>query len=709
MSMADEMWELLPAVYRRRDADSGDVLRALVAVIGEQADVIRDDIARLYDNWFIETCEDWAVPYIGDLVGAHAISPPGETPSAADRARLARVAPGRMLVANAIRWRRRKGAFSLIDQIVWDVTRWPSRAVEFGVGLAVNQDVRFANHRGGVAGLRDPRPLARLGGPGDTLPRGVEVRQADAARRPGRYGPGAVGVFVFRRAILPVTEADAASVDDEGSGMFTFDPLGRNVPLYHTAPSTGGSDAAPGTPGPITRDLLARRRADTDPAGPGWTVDPSLYGESGCIMIWAQQREGEHFHPVDASRIAPANLGRWRERPSGDTVAVDPETGRIAFAERSAPRRLRVSYAQAATGPIGAAGAPRASSAEVFDKVHVVAASRTEGHNDLRSALERWRKDETGSALIEFRDSATYDEDRLSIDLSRGDRRLVIRAAAGCRPVIRLSNREAGAMDGWRIRGGRDGQPGSPGSSVALEGLLIAERGVLVEDYAGALAIRHCTLIPGWGVDPEGRRRSEDGASLAFENCAGPVAIESSITGPIFVRLDEQIEAPLMFEIADSIIDAGEGREAFLSVDGVPYIDLRIRRSTVIGATTAHALTFAENTVFSEALEVARRQAGCARFCFIPRGSRTPRRFSCIPRPEEEAGATPVFVSRTYGAPGYGELAPGGHPDLRRGADDRGELGAYHDLFWPIREANLRAALAEYLPAGVSTGIIYLS
>ncbi|MEH1841553.1 MAG: hypothetical protein V7L20_23095 [Nostoc sp.] len=38
-------------------------------VIAEQIDVVEADIAQLYENWFIETCQDWVVPYIGDLIG----------------------------------------------------------------------------------------------------------------------------------------------------------------------------------------------------------------------------------------------------------------------------------------------------------------------------------------------------------------------------------------------------------------------------------------------------------------------------------------------------------------------------------------------------------------------------------------------------------------------------------------------------------------
>ena len=34
-----------------------------------------DDIERLYDNWFIETCEEWVVPYIADLLAVRGLLP----------------------------------------------------------------------------------------------------------------------------------------------------------------------------------------------------------------------------------------------------------------------------------------------------------------------------------------------------------------------------------------------------------------------------------------------------------------------------------------------------------------------------------------------------------------------------------------------------------------------------------------------------------
>src|SRR4030095_8725475 len=72
------LYDLLPAVYRLRDELQGGPLRELLAVVAEQVNVLEDDIARLYDNWFIETCDNWVVPYLGDLVGYRQVAAGGE-------------------------------------------------------------------------------------------------------------------------------------------------------------------------------------------------------------------------------------------------------------------------------------------------------------------------------------------------------------------------------------------------------------------------------------------------------------------------------------------------------------------------------------------------------------------------------------------------------------------------------------------------------
>jgi hypothetical protein len=67
----------------------------------------------------------------------------------------------------------------------------------------------------------------------------------------------------------------------------------------------------------------------------------------------------------------------------------------------------------------------------------------------------------------------------------------------------------------------------------------------------------------------------------------------------------------------------------------------------------------------------------------------------------------PQFWSTHFGDPGYARLARPVIPEIWRGADDESEMGVFHDLFQPQREANLRARLEEYTPAGMNCGIIW--
>src|ERR1700722_7826002 len=133
MKNPDRLYDLLPAVYRQRDADQGYPLQALLRVITEQVGIVEENIAQLYDNWFIETCEEWVVPYIGDLIGYQALNDAGE-PAGVDSVRARQreqILIPRRDVANTLHARRRKGTLALLDELAADVSGWPARPVEF--------------------------------------------------------------------------------------------------------------------------------------------------------------------------------------------------------------------------------------------------------------------------------------------------------------------------------------------------------------------------------------------------------------------------------------------------------------------------------------------------------------------------------------------------------------------------------------------------
>ena len=94
----DRLYNLLPTIYRIRDAEQGEPLRALLALISEEMNGVEADITSLYENWFIETSDEWVVPYIGDLLGVRGLSTITSTAFSQRR-----------YVANTLFYRRRKG------------------------------------------------------------------------------------------------------------------------------------------------------------------------------------------------------------------------------------------------------------------------------------------------------------------------------------------------------------------------------------------------------------------------------------------------------------------------------------------------------------------------------------------------------------------------------------------------------------------------
>src|SRR5580765_1786476 len=122
-STVGRLYPLVPAILRRRDEQEGYPLQRLIDVIEREVVHVEHDIARLYRQWFIETCDDWAVPYMADLIDYPVT---GVEEAAGSRSRLH--APRRE-VAKALSLRRRAGTAALLEELAWDLAGWSARAV----------------------------------------------------------------------------------------------------------------------------------------------------------------------------------------------------------------------------------------------------------------------------------------------------------------------------------------------------------------------------------------------------------------------------------------------------------------------------------------------------------------------------------------------------------------------------------------------------
>jgi hypothetical protein len=698
----DRLFDLLPLIYRQRDGAQGWPLRALLRVIGEQVDVVENNIQQLYDNWFIETCEEWVVPYIGELIG-YVPTPEAGQPgpeSSGEGRRLNRVLVPRADVADTIRHRRRKGTIALLEELARDVAGWPARAVEFYRLLALDEHLNHLNlTRGRTADMRNGHALDRVGGPFDECARTVDIRRIASSLTRGRYNIPSVGVFVWRLGVFPVTGMSAYCAEDAGANCFTFSALGNDTPLF-TNPRLRGS--APylksrlDVPAAITRRELARDLTD-------------YYGEDKSFWI----RVGPSGDPVPADRIVVADLDGWIYRPKPNTVAVDPERGRIAFPTRLPPREgVTVTYSYGFSDAMGAGEYERPLSRVSGSKVFRV--GREAPYRQINDAIAAWRQDAPDRAVIQVEDRDEYVEP-LNFELGK-NQFLELRAAEHVRPILRLLDFRGDRPDALTV-------VGDVGSRFSLDGFLLTGRGIELRGNVARFTMRHSTLVPGWGLrhDCEPTRPTEP--SLTVESPVICVEIEHSILGTIQVNLNEVRDDPIRICLSDSILDAtSQDREALGAQNcALAHAVLTLLRTTVIGQIQTHAIALAENSILAGRVFVARRQIGCLRFCWVEADSRTPRRFECQPdlvraavpdaatQDRETARVRPRFNSQRYGSPTYCQLSDDCAAEIVRGGDDESEMGVFHDLFQPQREANLISRLNEYTPAGMEAGLIRAS
>jgi hypothetical protein len=705
----DNLYDLLPAIYRIRDAERGEPLKALLSVIADEAVILDDNIAQLRDDMFIETCSSWALAYIGDLVGVEGLPGTGGT-GLTPRAEL----------ANTIGYRRRKGTAAVIEQLARDVTGWPARAVEFFQLLATTQHMNHVRHENlSFVGVRDAARLEYLGTPFERLegeadlPHTADVRRISGSR--GWYNIPNVGVFVWRLRAYSLTRSPAAPAFAGDLRRFKFHPLGLDTHLFTLPESESEIAQVAGplnVPTPITRRALDRKDE-------GARRFDDYYGEGLSFLIeHAGAGVSDDPTPVESKDVVVCDLGdvtdaggnvtgwAYTPLPPDVAVAVDPERGRVAFAEDQARPPL-VTFHYGFSANVGGGEYDRVHSISTdIEPVREVANTFTEeaGTQPIFQAALEALGDEGGA--VEIVDNGRYEEleqagVKQPVRLSTS-RRLELRAGDKRRPTLALTKPV-------EIVGGDEGE-------VSINGLLVSGAGLHVRGGLRSLRLRHCTVIAGGAED----RGPNYPPALVVDSAEVEVEIEDCIIlGGLRVAADASVQ------VRNSILDSTSEVGVAYSAPGAgvrPGGTLRVENSTVVGKVFTTVLELASNSIFLARVaetdgkvwrgpvQAQQRQKGCARFSYLPPDSRLPRRYRCQPA----AGADvtrirPTFNSLRYGDPDYCQLSSRCPPEISRGADDESEMGVFHDLYQPQREAHLRARLDEYVRFGLEAGILYVS
>lgn len=738
---AERLWDWLPAIHRELDAGpagegGGGALRALLAAIGSQAAVARRSQDRLWDDMFVELADDWAVPYIADLVATRLVS------SLNLRAR-------RADVAKTIYYRRRKGTPAVLEQLIADMSGWEGKLVEqfrclgrmrHGLDGPARRGRITGTPEGGWADLRSVRGARLAGDPFDEFHFTPETRRPTAPRgRLGLRGIAVLGFHLYRLRSVEWIGVQPRRVNNLPGARdgYTFDPSGRDVPLF-AAPNSerdwaawqsaaewalprpidcrllneavfeiGAEElawvlsAAPIASLPLRQaaaaDLrkLAGQRFDgagaltrvlaglpqaatlTAPGVQAGLLLQALVADCGSAALLADASGLTSQQRAPALALFPlGGAALPRERTRGADLAAWPQpllAGVDLFVD---PARGRFVFDPGATSPLDLRVRYRGGQAGP------IGAGALPREIDPTPATVHWQQRSStpgvpSSGIVEIDDSSSFvaPPDQAAIT------ELTLRAAEGQRPYVELNAP-------WQL--------GAAGANrrLVIDGLWIGARGAAALVVAGDWArveLRHVTLDPG-GLDAMGALLPP--CELVVTGSIDTLAIERSILPAL--RLQGAAAGVDRIELRDSIVDAT--RSIGLRA---PRAEAVFERCTVIGAAIGALVVDVERLSASDTLIAGRAdatdvQSGCFRYSARAPRSRVPHPYASHVIDDLER----LFASRRFGDPAYATLQPHAGQALHAGSEKGSEIGAFCSEIGPIKLASLRSKVEEYMPFG---------
>ena len=711
------LFNLLPALYspaRRAACRKPPAMKSArsshcSSIVEEQLAIVEENLDQLYDDQFIETCAPWVIPYIGDLIGYQSIN---GIASAVDSPRAE--------VANTIGFRRRKGTVPVLEQLARDATGWGAHAVEFFLVLATTQcirnHVRLQNYYAPDLRRWQPREFTWIQASTTQPTKWTCAASPSARARPlqhpeHRHLP-LVAQCLHAHTCLPPTAVSGSPQ------CFRFSPLGADMPLFHkpiALPAETTTLAQPANvPDRLHRHVLCKDIRDITEK----SATPVYYGPGLSLAIYRDAlAAGCLAHSGQRSLRQRRLLGQPApfETPA-NTIAVDPRLGRIAISavacRQDAPHRPRL-LLRLQRRPSAAASIPAHPPSPHRPEQAIV---RVPGDYPPRS---RGARALSGDGVVEVTNSGFYSEPAASPSTSAPTAtsnsapptaRAPPSSSETKSPSLEPRPKQHFDLNGFLIAYAP--QPPAHHSAAFLHA-----PSTPAETSSPHLGLTHCTLAPGWALQTEWRPRSPP---IGLPACC----VEISGLGVQIQRNPSSALSGSMAEstasLTDSILDATDptGVAYVASIDTATDAPVCLRRAhherlhrhrqglcLAAQPGDATASSWAELTaadvsgtppLWNAPLWAARRQQGCVRFSYLPAGAIVPRQFQCV----EQAPGTPrpCFIRSQYGNPAYAKLLPTTDSAIRQGADDGGEMGAFHFLLAPLREADLRIRLAGIHP-----------
>lgn len=726
---AEKLWALLPEVYRNEDgiAEQPGQLRALIEVLAGEAAVARRSIDRLWADTRVDEADDWALAYLGALVGARPLQ-------AANRA------GQRAIVGRTLFYRRRLGTVRLSELLADDIADFDAIANEGFKRLmrywhlldpGPQPGAITTSPQWGYVDLRSTRVSGLLDGPHDEFSHLPDLRRQRG--RLGRYGIAKLNLHLFRQYAFGLSGVTPVEIAPQ---LYTLDPSGRDVPLFQIG-SRVNADCHAASEWQMRAPISCRRlnagaflpQRSHAPAGLEDTLAP-IYGrrfahESGLLEAANAALAPAVLGAAQSAQLIAAALqvdsARRNLLPGGDPAAVSVElalgpqnlgptalygANLAEWGEDHAPPVWVQALLDPLRGRLRLTAPPPADIALAVRRIHYGCFMPVGAGTHARMlrlpvsgftalALDQPDFSQPLSGELRFMDSRTVRPLIPADGILRVDGDLSLTAAERERPYVVLQTPVGQVL---RLRAVK------PDLQLVIDGLWLGVFGA----GAGNTVLRiegpwRRVVLRRLSLDPGGQRAAAPGqpaqaipaVRLEFADPIPEIELDSVSCGRI-------IEATAALDACAA--DCVRMREVIAYSPGPePTIQLRnahlrIDDSTVFGDIAVGRID-ASHLLVDGRVRVEDRQAGCFRFSAAARDSRLPHPYrSHVFDPRLPPNS---FVSRRFGDPGYAQLSQVAPQSLREGGEGGVEIGVYRRALDPIKRADLRAKLDEFMPINV--------
>lgn len=739
--LGEQLYQLLPEVYRTRDKKSGQAvggsgtedLAGYLDAHGHLLDLIHATLEQQLKDALPGSSQDWLLPYFAQLLAANIVSPDSEGKHAE--------------IANAVSWRQRKGTLKCVEEIAEAVGQmeveiqegWKRVAMTPRIGMPIIPAKAIDAKLKNIDKNTPPSEAARH----PTLPAAmVDLRRPSRAVKADSTNPAA------RTSTFAGVSQTWRQVNHHGVPCFpgSFEDVSRRTVdirtpdlenghyhhkrlLAYAPPPVGffGLDSIPitwdGHPESLPAHLIEVKEGKAF-----WFIRNNT---GRVIEVTDANVTLDVSREVKAYRIEGLNFQGELNVPDGGTLelsGVEAQTVRVDTSSTDNPvltatdclfNTLSVGSGLARLDSCTVLGIAHITALEALDSILMainghditgeIAYSRIPGTEPLSDDLTKMS---IKSHHLNEESEYGYDpviEDPSFIPVSPGMNSLAARAVLSPNAPKLIYE---GASDGGEMgyyHHGRKGRPVRIAGNLSLAppadgGYPLADL-IFVKDVvvtAGQLVLNRCAA-PGLNVETPLNKSGEVKPSLLASDCLfQSINVLEGLARLEYCTIMQTANCKHLQ--ASDCIFAG-------SIEGVIKQDVNSKVNAFMNCLRYSSIPskFLEGIKEKPENRDDKKQARALQL--IDREGRLTLRTNTLQRPLFDKylyckDSQPKPREADYGEPGYGVLDPVTSDAIRFGAEDGGEMGAYHHKYYSLKAEAVLDKMREFLPVGIEPVLI---